>query len=291
MNEIILATTATVAALAYIDTVEIFLRSCPRGLRKKINDVQGAGPRIDPSGTQGHVWGYRISVHQPKNQTLHLLDEVIAKYHGTLCRFDVAFDFSGISARWLEQRCILRWRRPGPMHDEPNGVYWVSQTARRKRSNRDVALYADRPSKITGEIDCTHFELRFYGTESVRREGFDRPSQLIGLNPERQFRKHIKLVDFDDEAADRFKRRFIRRQVKRLARNDRGLPPRNRSQKERYFLDRYQASYARRVYFVYDKVIHSRVQRVKDINPKHVEKLKILSPQGLYLPRRLSWVP
>jgi hypothetical protein len=235
------------------------------------------------------VWGRRVRVHQPKIQTLHLLDDLLPKYHGSLCRFDVAFDFTGISPSWLERRCILRWRRPGPMRDYGDTVYWVAQSVRKKRSNRDIALYADRPSKITGEPDCTHFELRFYGTPAVRREGIKRPSQLIGLDPAELLQKHIKVVDFDDEATERLKCRFIQRHVKRERMMYRSNPQRDRSRSMRQFIDRYRARNHQRLTYLYDRAIHNRVQRIKDLNPKFVSKLKPLSLVVLNLPFQLAW--
>lgn len=273
----------------YLDTIEIFFKDYPAGLNKRLSDVQGTKPIIEACRRADNIWGYRGRIHQPKTQTLFLLDDLLPKYHGTLCRFDVAFDFNGISADWLEQRCILRWRRPGPMRNYGDTVYWVAQSVRKKRSNRDIALYADRPSKITGEPDCTHFELRFYGTPAVRREGIKRPSQLIGLDPAELFQKHIKVVDFDDEAAERLKCRFIQRQVKRERMKYRSNPQRDRSRSMREFLDRYRARNCQRFTYLYDRAIHNRVQRIKDLNPKFVSKLKPLSLVVLHLPCQLAW--
>ena len=68
------------------------------------------------------------------------------------------------------------------MHDEENGLYWVEQASRSRRSNRDLVLYDDKTSKVTG-APCAHLELRFFGAGSVRRQGPERVTDLTEINP------------------------------------------------------------------------------------------------------------
>ena len=121
------------------------------------------------------------------------------------------------------------------MHDEENGLYWVEQVSRSRRSNRDLVTYDDKPSKITG-TPCTHLELRFYGTASVRKQGFERVTDLIGINPCLLFKRHIKLVEFDPEA---LKQKQVRAAVKRDIAFYRG-------KETSAFNDKYRASIPRR---------------------------------------------
>ena len=42
--------------------------------------------------------------------------------------------------------------------------------------------------------------MRFFSTPSVRKQGFERVTDLIEINPRLLFQRHIKLVEFDPEA-------------------------------------------------------------------------------------------
>ena len=53
-------------------------------------------------------------------------------------------------------------------------------------------LYDDKPNRITGEVDCVHFELRLIGAEVTRRQGLHKPSDLLALNPQQLFERHVK---------------------------------------------------------------------------------------------------
>ena len=117
------------------------------------------------------------------------------------------------------------------MHDEENAVYWVEQSSRSRRSNRDFVAYEDKLSKITSS-PCNHLELRFYGTPSVRKQGFELATDLIDINPRMLFQRHIKLVEFDPE---RLKRQQIRAAIKR----DKAI---YRGKETSSFIDRYRAS-------------------------------------------------
>jgi len=181
-------------AVAYIDTVEFFFQYLPTGARNKIDAVHGRSPWVTPCKDRfGNVVGYRIGLHQPKPAVLRILAQFQQRHRGKLCRVDVAVDLTTHSKAWIVQHCLLRWRRSGPMHDEENAVYWIEQHSRSRRSTRDLILYADRPSKITRRA-CTHLELRFFSTPSVRNQGFERSTDLIGINPRLLFQRHINSI-------------------------------------------------------------------------------------------------
>src|SRR5262249_40567761 len=159
--------------VAYIDTVEIFLRHLKKGVRREIEAVYCRPLWATPCKDRfDNVIGHRIGLHQPNLAVLPVLEQFQRQCDGKLCRVDIAADLTTHRRVWIEQNCLLRWRRPGRLHEEENAVYWVEQLSRSRRSNRDLVLYDDKPSKITGTA-CTHLELRLFGTPSVRKQGFE----------------------------------------------------------------------------------------------------------------------
>jgi hypothetical protein len=171
--------------VAYLDTIELFTRRLPPGIRQ-IDKIDGRRVRISECRDRhNNVVGYRVTVQRPSILMLQALDQLQRDNPRIiLYRFDVAVDFLKPSQDAAEQQkieivthALLKWRRKGPMHDEPNGVYWVRDKSRKRRSNRDLLVYADRLSKISGDI-CTHWELRLQRAAACKREGIYRVRDL-----------------------------------------------------------------------------------------------------------------
>jgi hypothetical protein len=170
---------------AYCDTVELFFRfALPPGIRT-LDRIQGVRTLTEPCIDQhSKTVGYRVIVHQPKPKAFDVLDRFQASHRGVLCRFDTAADYMFATeaqaeafAQWLKTHVILKWRRPGQMHDfEGGGVNWIKQSDRTRRSNRDLGVYADRLSKLTGQW-CAHLELKMLRASA---EPFPSPNQREG---------------------------------------------------------------------------------------------------------------
>lgn len=260
---------------AYIDTVEMYFRRYrPRGLLRAVHS-QGCAAWFQQCYADGIAAGYRLIVHQPNVPALRLLDQHQRDHDGKLCRFDVALDLittpqdHDALRQWIEGHAVLSWRRAGSMNAVGATLYW--NTYEGKRSNRDVVLYDDRPSKITGR-KCVHFELRFYNAGAIRRAGFHDASDLIELNPRELFRRHVKLLDVEP-----LRRRLIRRAV----RADR---IKVRSQRTSRITDGYRARIPDRL----RSLLH-RAQRVKDLYPARVARLQAIPIEVLRVPTILSW--
>ena len=265
--------------IAHVDTIELFFKYLTKGMRTEIEAAYDRSLWTTPCKDRlNNLVGYRIGLHQPNLAVLPVLDQFQRRHRGRLCRVDIAVGLTTLSRAWIEQRCLLRWRRPGPLHDEQNGIYWIEQRSRSRRSNRDLVLYADKPSKITGE-SCTHLELRFYGAASVRKQGIERVTDLIKINPRHLFQHHIKLVEFDPEA---LKQLAIRKAIRRDIAFYRG-------KETSPFVDKYRASIARRVRSIVERAYQDRVQQFKGADPEYVNRLKPIPIDVLNLPDRLSW--
>lgn len=258
--------------IAYIDTVELFFRRWPKGISR----IRWLHP--NPSAVivhkcldrNGEVCGFRAIVHQPTKEIIKELDRMqSANPHSTLCRFDPALDTVNSSPdefkKWLVKHVVLNRRpRDDLMHKVGDTIYWTSQSGRmqfgkKKRSQRDVAVYSDRPSKISGE-SCAHLELRFYGTSSVRRAAYPRAvysrvADLLELKPRELFEKHLRLATFD---AEPIIQKFMRAAVK----EDREF---YRGKKTSKSVDRYRANIPRRVRALVERITLNSAQLMHDI--------------------------
>jgi hypothetical protein len=196
--------------LPYIDTLHLFFRDwLPLGVVERVRAVNGAGKVwAEPRFT----YGWMLIIQQPTYETLLLLGELQRQYRATLSRLDVAFDFICRDAdrlalaQWLAQHLLLKWRRAGLMHEEGSyeeeTIYW-SYKARR----RDLCLYADRTSKLTGE-SCIHLELRLLKPTRRLRS----IKQLTTLNPKEMLQHHVRLVTFDWGT---FTKKLVKKEMRR----------------------------------------------------------------------------
>jgi hypothetical protein len=94
----------------------------------------------------------------------------------------------------IAQQGVLRWRRNGRMLDYEGTIYWVNFLDR-PNPYRNFVVYADRPNRWTGEVDCLHVELRFLRARSVKDQNIRRPLDLLNIDPKALFDKHVKWSD------------------------------------------------------------------------------------------------
>ena len=278
------------AVSCYIDTLELFFRFPPKGIGK-LRALQGLIPQLIPCRDRnGFNWGFRLVVHQPKRATIQELSKLQKKYKAKLCRLDVAADFILLDSEacqtfrsWFEKSALLKRRRVGSMVDEENTTYWISHRERArlgKKRRRDLALYGDKPCKLTGEMDCVHVELRLMCTDAVRKAGFHYARDVINVDPSRLFKNHIKLVIFDPQPA---KQRLMRSMVDRDRRQCRG-----KTLSE--FTDRFRASLPQRARGWIDR-FKNRAQLLKDFMGVDFmdAEMKPVDIGMLCLPNHLEW--
>jgi hypothetical protein len=118
--------------------------------------------------------------------------------------------------------------------------------------------------------------VRFFSTPSVRKQGFERVTDLIEINPRLLFQRHIKLVEFDPEA---LKQLAIRKATWLFI----------AAKETSHFIDKYRASIPRRVGSIIERAYQGRVQQFKNADPDYVNRLKPIPIEVLNLPNRLSW--
>lgn len=244
---------AGIKQVAYVDTVELFFRGyLPLGIRKRMTQVCSRALRTTP--VKEH--GFRLTVQKPSISVLMELDRWQLDYRATLSRFDIAVDFFPaieqieVFSDLIKQHLVLKWGK-GKMHDLDHGTYWINQKQRKRRSNRDMLVYSDKPSKITGH-PCVHLELKFYRAQSCKRANVYMASQLVDLDPSALF---VKWIGWSD-VSDKYSVKVIRQAVKQ----DRNI---YRGKTTTSFVDRYRASIPRKVRSILERSGSDRAQSIK----------------------------
>jgi hypothetical protein len=193
--------------VAYLDTLEIayFKPELPAAAdRFHTEEI------IDRDGV---LTGYRIIAGPAYSyRELMALDRFQGTYGGKLYRVHVACDFiingpkpsreylispAVIPLReYLLGNAVIAWRRKGKMYDDweeySGECCWCRYGLR--RPNRNLVLYNDRPSKLTGETPIVHLELRFERTATCKRQGWHKVSDLFDTDPHEIFGRNIRLA-------------------------------------------------------------------------------------------------
>jgi hypothetical protein len=274
---------------AYFDTVELFFRKYPRGLTMlaRERDVQVH----DCKDRRGELCGYRLVVHQPTLRSLQILDEMQVEQEGVLCRYDLALDLIEDDPEamkdWLATHVCLKHRPSNPMHDEIGTTYWISRVyqsqkasrverkhKRRSRPRRDIALYPQDCSRVTGEIGVVHLELRFLCADAVKRTKVTRVRGLLKINPRELYAKHIRLYEFDEDA-------FVQKMQRAAVRADRKS---RRGTHCHPVVDKFRASIPRRIKGFVKRFGQGRVQLLRDmfkipVTPISLDVLRV--PHGI----------
>jgi hypothetical protein len=264
-----------------VDTAEVYF------LRYKWNSIAGEilqriGCEIDEcKGRNGRTWGYRVYLNWPiSREQIVQFERVREYYQGIIARIDPAFELQPnppslitkeqISRR-LKQTTLLKYRRKGPMLDyESGGVAWVDYRGRRK-PRRNIGLYVDKPNRVTGELNCVHFEPKLYRADTIRRQGIHRLTDLFELD---LYELVIDIVKWSN-LGDMHVNQTVRKAVKR--RSTRQVRPTKR---------RYHRNIEGQVRAELERTGMDRAQMVKDRYPRKVGKE--LSPP-FDIPNRFIW--
>lgn len=221
------------AASASVDTIEVFARHLPRGLRRAIEAIIGRRAQITPRIVRGRVIGHRIAVNRPPLAVLPVLADLVSDraLHAVVSRIDVAYDFatddpSGLMA-WLVEYIVLKWRsRRASMWRVKTTTYWCD-----RHKGRNVAVYHKRRHVV-------RFELRFLRAAAVRRAELDDLFQLPEIDPEVLFRHHVKACNLSE--------RRVRRIVRRTVAGERTASAKSLRRRSE-FVDAYRSRIAERV--------------------------------------------
>jgi hypothetical protein len=199
--------TAIARVAPYIDTIEISSRrpypapllqaikaNCGSMLLKPVRDAN------DPET----IWHYLLAINQPSRYCIELLQWYSQRRLLSLYRLHLAIDVIGISPDWDRDTVIevfakllhLRHRRGSDhMHDEEGTVYSIQVKGRKSRTQKNTAFYIADYSKVTGECDALHFEIRLERKRAVETAEVITPQDVIDIDPVAFVAKHLTAKD------------------------------------------------------------------------------------------------
>ncbi len=184
------------ATVATPDTVGVFMRWPPRGLRRLLMAAATAERDVQIRRCPGG--GIRAEVNRANTAVILLMRRLAGDRRLISCvsRVDIAVDFrmrDEDEARalfdWLTRRAKLKWRskrgrKQYPREiDQRRGALWVLWTGRHRP--RDLCVYV-KPGNVV------RMELRFQKAAAVRRAGLDKLEELENLDVRKLIGRNIK---------------------------------------------------------------------------------------------------
>jgi hypothetical protein len=164
------------------------------------------------------IWHYLLTIHQPSRYCIELLQRYTTHDPKlSIYRLSLAFDVTEICKGATREEVVdafenlfhLRYRRTSDeIHDHNGTIYSIRVVGRKSRPYRTTAIYTGRASKITGECEAIHFEIRLERKRSVFKV-IEKPEDLLTIKPDEFFAKQIAIKDHRD-VLERITQRLIR---------------------------------------------------------------------------------
>lgn len=190
--------------VANLDTLELWVRFLPSGIRK-LDRLVGKRVRIKQCKV-----GFTLCLNQPTREVLEYLIEMTDRQRANepksawlhVQRVDIGVDFITAELEYanelqwhLERHLLLKWKRSIGVRDERGTSYWNGAN-----SPRNLVAYSDKPSRMTVAGDpCCRLELRMKRV-ALKRENLVVLSTLMAINPQQLFQRHLKWVEFNEDA-------------------------------------------------------------------------------------------
>jgi hypothetical protein len=200
------------ARYCYIDKLQVWLR---RPLNEKqLRQIQQHSD-FTHAENERCWWDWRyvqkLQLYRPDRCAILLIaaldDTTVLNY------IEIAVDFifrdEGEVQRWLDafkSGFLHRWHcRQMCVAAYSNGFSTRAAPRRgESRRGRWFNYYADKPCRITGEVDCFHFEGKHCGVQFLRRIGIHHPRDLVDFDFSSYFRKNLVLYNLDLERLGRY---------------------------------------------------------------------------------------
>ena len=156
--------------------------------------------------------GYKqyIDLKQPTDAALHYLHSignVLINY----VEYALDWTFNHEDERddaWIftDRHIVKRWHRHSQGIRYVKSVKGVTRYTAGRHGNSNLVSYADKPSRITGELYCVHIEFRMR-LRALRRIGISSARDLLNYDHHRFWTQRLLLRAID---LDRFGRRYNR---------------------------------------------------------------------------------
>jgi len=197
------------SVLPYVDTVAVWLERKPANcnlvaLRKHCGSIHVAAPFRWDRGLN-----CRIHVHQPTAEAITLLDEIAKKQRLVINMAHLVLDLivrnqseANALDDYINDHMVKLWHGKHGI----NFIRGTRYTSRRRWGVQQLVTYADRPSKASKaapEAPCVHIEWRSNGSAQVRSIGIKGPSDLLGLDHRKFWRRHLILEEIKVEVLGR----------------------------------------------------------------------------------------
>jgi hypothetical protein len=188
---------------SYVDGLQLWLKEpLPRiqlewvAARCDSIDVRRQSKRWDPA------YQMRLQMRRPRREALQWL----ATLTGVLMNYaEIGLDWTftteeerDAAHEFVINHHIKRWHGDQRVTFHKGTRY----TANRRVPNKLVS-YADRPSRMTGEIHCVHVEWRLNGARTLRRAGIGKVSELLDLDHHQFWKNRLLLRRVNLEALGR----------------------------------------------------------------------------------------
>lgn len=196
--------TEAIARVApYVDTIEgASRRPFPSAILKAIKANCGSMllKEVRDKNDRETIWFYLLAINQPSRYCIELLQWYSERRKLSIYRLHLAIDVIDIADGWTRDDVIevfskllhLRHRRgTDHMHDEEGTVYSIKIAGRKSRPQKNTAFYIAPHSKITGECDAIHFEIRLERKRAVEAAEIITPQDVIDIDPVAFVGKHL----------------------------------------------------------------------------------------------------
>lgn len=183
-------------ATCYVDTLECYLRKNDHQLIASLRKYCHSLHKYRCEGG-----GIRITLQNPKNAALRKLDRCFRFDGGVMHQAHIAYDFTmktevelTIFHKFLRQKLCPPYSRTTP--SAYKGTHYIKG---RRWNSVNIAIYADLPSRLTGEAFCVHTEIRITSLCQLRKNKITRPSHLLKYDYGALWQKYFRLADFKEE--------------------------------------------------------------------------------------------
>ena len=141
-----------------------------------------------------YIRGYSMGVLTVVNPKQPALD-FMAEYPSAMVnRLEIAVDLICDANTKHYLRDLFDKHFVQPWHSRQVQIRFDGGTYSRRYGQRQYVWYHDRPSKVTGEVDCFHLEARHWGVEAVRRVGIQHPGDLLTFDHDKYSGQASKVV-------------------------------------------------------------------------------------------------
>ncbi len=192
-------------AHAYIDTLHVEVRRPVSGAQlSKLRSLCRKAKQMRPNRPNCSKWRRVLHIQNPSRGALEWLRGDL-RQEGLITRVDIALDLvvdaegsAGRLQRFFERHLVQRWRGKRIRTSFGNTRYWANNPM----TARNLAVYSDRPSKVTGAA-CCHIEHRTCTGEACRRRGLGTFDELLDFDSRAFWARELCLKAIDQLKMER----------------------------------------------------------------------------------------